>query len=73
MDNIKIIRLCNYWKRSILNSEIQKGVFTMKKIYDYKVSDKSLHPFSGVPAAEKCLYWTGSPWNVFRLLAKTRG
>ncbi|MCI8572982.1 MAG: hypothetical protein HFF89_00980 [Oscillibacter sp.] len=45
----------------------------MKKIYDYKMSGKSLHQFSGVPAAEKHLYWTGSPWNAFRLLAKTRG
>ena len=54
-------------------TEFRKGFFTMKKIYDYKMSGKSLHQFSGVPAAEKCLYWTGSPWNAFRLLAKTRG
>ncbi len=73
MDNIKIIRLCNCLKRAILKSEIKKGVFTMKKIYDFKMNNQALSKFAGVSAAEKRLYWSGSPWNAFRLLTKKQG
>lgn len=46
----------------------------MKKMIENKMDTRQeLSRFSGVPAAEKRLYWSGSPWNAFRLLGKKRG
>ena len=73
METIKIIRLCNYWNRAIIISEIQKGVKTMKKFLDRKRNAQSLSQFSGVSVSEKHLYWSTSPWSAFWLLVKKQG
>lgn len=43
----------------------------MKKIYEFAMTmkkEESLTYLSGVPAAEKRLYWSESPWAAFRKL-----
>lgn len=43
----------------------------MKKIYECKATEKEmgLEYLAGVPAAEKRLYWSESPWAAFRALS----
>ncbi len=38
----------------------------MKKIYECKALEKEVAYLAGVPAAEKRLYWSESPWAAFR-------
>lgn len=42
----------------------------MKKICEFAMMKKKESPvyLAGVPAAEKRLYWSESPWAVFRVL-----
>lgn len=44
----------------------------MKKIYEFAAVKKEmgLGYLAGVPAAEKRLYWSESPWAAFRTLGK---
>lgn len=44
----------------------------MKKIYEFAEVKKEmgLEYLAGVPAAEKRLYWSESPWAAFRTLAR---
>lgn len=44
----------------------------MKKICELVAMERKegLKYVGGVPAAEKRLYWSGSPWAAFRALAR---
>ena len=44
----------------------------MKKIYEFAAVKKEmgLKYLAGVPAAEKRLYWSKSPWSAFRVLVR---
>lgn len=76
MKKMKIIRLCNTMRRSILSTDgkevpDQKGAKIMKKIENKMVCGKGFCPqyLSGVPGTERLKYWSGSPWSVFLTLA----
>nr|WP_326171386.1 hypothetical protein [uncultured Oscillibacter sp.] len=44
----------------------------MKMIYEFAALKKKmgLEYLAGVPAAEKRLYWSKSPWAAFRVLVR---
>ena len=46
----------------------------MKKICEFAMmkKDEGLEYLAGVPAAEKRLYWSESPWAAFRVFARYR-
>lgn len=69
---MNIIRLCNVMDWSILGTETRKEHTAMKKIYEFAAVKKEmgLEYLAGVPAAEKRLYWSESPWAAFRGLAR---
>ena len=69
---MKIIRLCNAIGQSILGTETRKEHTAMKKICEFATMKKeeSLVYLAGVPAAEKRLYWSESPWAAFRAFGK---
>ena len=69
---MRIIRLCNVSGWSILGTETRKEHTAMKMIYEFAALKKEmgLEYLAGVPAAEKRLYWSKSPWAAFRVLVR---
>lgn len=57
---------------SILGTETRKEHTAMKKICEFAMmrKDEGLEYLAGVPAAEKRLYWSESPWAAFRVFAR---
>lgn len=78
MNNMKNIRLCNVADKCILYSVEavhmnQEGAVIVKKYSGFGIVRREncvLRYTSGVPAAEKKLFWPQSPWDVFRLLIR---